>query len=158
MRRVLKRREIVADDWRHFGEAPAASDAAQGLIVALARAARQPPNMVGISQGNLGLRIGLADKIEDLAFDLARFALIAVEFPAPGKGAATRRAGSCAGGIISPESCAPWAPPSNAISSSRSRAAALMPSRLRRVKIWKSAHARLGATRLPINVPARRTL
>jgi uncharacterized protein (DUF934 family) len=84
MRRVLKRREIVADDWRHFGEEPAAHEA-QGLIVALAEL-RANPQTWSAYRGNLGLRIGLADKIEDLAFDLARFALIAVEFPAPGEG------------------------------------------------------------------------
>jgi uncharacterized protein (DUF934 family) len=84
MRRVLKRREIVADDWRHFGEEPAA-DAAQGLIVALPEL-RANPQTWSAYRGNLGLRIGLADKIEDLAFDLARFALIAVEFPALGEG------------------------------------------------------------------------
>ena len=66
MRRVLKRREIVADDWRHFGEEPAAHEA-QGLIVALAE-----------------LRaVGAAVK-RDLIFALARCGFDAFEV-APGE-------------------------------------------------------------------------
>ena len=85
MRHLLRRHEIVADDWRHFdAEAPAAS-AAGGIIVAFAelRAHRQ----TWLSrQGPLGVRIGPADPLEDLAPDLARLALVAVEFPGPTEG------------------------------------------------------------------------
>ena len=69
MRRVLKRREIVADDWRHFEEDPAAASRAPGLIIPL-QELRANPQTWSAHQGPLGLRIGPVDKIEDLASDL----------------------------------------------------------------------------------------
>jgi uncharacterized protein (DUF934 family) len=81
MRRVLRRREIVADDWCHFDEEPAASRVIVPLKELRANAQRWAEHA-----GPLGVRIGPADAIEDLAPDLQRFALIAVEFPAPGEG------------------------------------------------------------------------
>jgi uncharacterized protein (DUF934 family) len=85
MRRVLKRREIVADDWRHFEEDPAAASRAPGLIIPL-QELRATPQTWSAHPGPLGLRIGPVDKIEDLASDLERFTLIAVEFPSPSEG------------------------------------------------------------------------
>jgi uncharacterized protein (DUF934 family) len=85
MRRVLRRREIVADDWRHFDEDPAAASGAQGLIVPL-KELRANPETWSARQGLLGVRIAPADKIEDLTAELERCALIAVEFPTPSEG------------------------------------------------------------------------
>jgi uncharacterized protein (DUF934 family) len=84
MRRVLRRREIVADDWLHFEEAPAAASTA-GVIVPLTQLRAHPQAWSG-RQGPLGVRIGPADKVEDLSPDLGRFALVAVEFPTPSEG------------------------------------------------------------------------
>ncbi len=82
MRYILRRREIVADDWAHLGEEAAAGTP---LIVPLERlradAARWAP-----WPGPLGVRLAPADAPEDLAPRLARFALVAVEFPNPGDG------------------------------------------------------------------------
>jgi uncharacterized protein (DUF934 family) len=83
MRRVLRRREIVADDWRHFDEDSGAAEA--GVIVPLALL-RAPAQTWTAQAARLGLRIGPADKVEDLAPELKRFALIAVEFPTPSEG------------------------------------------------------------------------
>jgi uncharacterized protein (DUF934 family) len=85
MRRVLRRREIVADDWRHLGESPDGAQSAESLIVPLAEWRTNSP-VWAARNARLGVRIGPADKIEDLAADLVRFALVAVEFPSPSEG------------------------------------------------------------------------
>ncbi|HSY08766.1 MAG TPA: DUF934 domain-containing protein [Steroidobacteraceae bacterium] len=85
MRRVLRRREIIADDFRHFEGDPEAPPEARGLIIALAQLRAHPQRWSGYAEP-LGVRIGPADKVEELASELQRFALIAVEFPSPGEG------------------------------------------------------------------------
>jgi uncharacterized protein (DUF934 family) len=85
MRLVLRQREIVADDYLAFAAGTAAATSAQGLIVALAEV-RANPHAWAAWPGRLGLRITPADKVEDLAPELERYALIAVEFPAPTEG------------------------------------------------------------------------
>jgi uncharacterized protein (DUF934 family) len=82
MRYILRQREIARDDWAHLGE-EAAGDAA--LIVPLkelrAHAARW-----AAWRGRLGVRLAPADDPTDLAAELPRLELIAVEFPNPGDG------------------------------------------------------------------------
>jgi len=85
MRRVLRRREFIADDWRHLGEEAVSSADARGLIVPLAEL-RAHPQAWSEHPARLGIRIGPADKVEDLAADLPRLALVAVEFPSPTEG------------------------------------------------------------------------
>lgn len=85
MRRVLKRREIVADDWRHFEEDRGAASGTHGVIVPL-KELRANFASWSARQGPLGVRIAPADKIEDLTTELERCALVAVEFPNPSEG------------------------------------------------------------------------
>ena len=89
MRRILRRREIVADDWFHFGE-----DAADGaaLIVPLAELRKDPGRWWQWS-GRLGVRLTPVDRVEELADELPRLDLVAVEFPTPvdGRGYSTGR-------------------------------------------------------------------
>jgi uncharacterized protein (DUF934 family) len=82
MRRILRRREIVADDWTHLGE-----DAADGaaLIVPLAELRKDPGRWWQWS-GRLGVRLTPVDRVEELADELPRLDLVAVEFPNPGDG------------------------------------------------------------------------
>src|ERR1700719_2028632 len=82
MRRILRRREIVADDWIHLGE-----DAADGaaLIVPLAEL-RKDPGRWWQWPGRLGVRLTPVDRVEELADELPRLDLVAVEFPNPGEG------------------------------------------------------------------------
>ena len=83
MRRILRRREIVADDWIHLGE-----DAADGaaLIVPLAELRKDPGRWWRQWPGRLGVRLTPVDRVEELADELPRLDLVAVEFPNPGDG------------------------------------------------------------------------
>ncbi|HLJ36980.1 MAG TPA: DUF934 domain-containing protein [Steroidobacteraceae bacterium] len=79
MRYILRRREIVRDDWAYRGE-----EASEGtpLIIPLAElhAARTASGL------RLGVLLAPADAVEELAAELPRLALIAVEFPNAGDG------------------------------------------------------------------------
>jgi uncharacterized protein (DUF934 family) len=77
MRYILRRREVVADDWVHLGE-PLAG--AEGLIVPLGQL-RADAARWAAWPGRLGVRLAPADAPEDLAAELPRLALVAVEFP-----------------------------------------------------------------------------
>ena len=85
MRRVLRQREIVADDWRHLSESSSGATSEESLIVPLAEL-RANASAWMLRRARLGVRIAPADKVEDLARELARFALVAVEFPSPSEG------------------------------------------------------------------------
>jgi uncharacterized protein (DUF934 family) len=85
MRCVLRRREIVRDDWRHWGQDPGAPPDASGVIVPWPEL-RANPEHWSTHAGPLGVRIGPADQVEDLAGELKRLALVAVEFPTPIEG------------------------------------------------------------------------
>jgi uncharacterized protein (DUF934 family) len=85
MRLVLRRREFVADDWRHFEQDSAAVSGADALIVPLSELRNNEAAWFA-RQGRLGVRIAPADKVASLANELGRFALIAVDFPTPAEG------------------------------------------------------------------------
>src|SRR5580704_3748116 len=80
MRLVLRRRELSADDWGHFETDPAPD--ADALIVPLVELRKDEARWQAWP-GRLGVRIQPADKVEGLAGELDRFALVAVEFPTP---------------------------------------------------------------------------
>jgi uncharacterized protein (DUF934 family) len=82
MRHILRRHELLPDDWRYLTEQPAESDP---LIVPLARL-RSDPRAWLERRGPLGALLGPADSVTELTPFLARLALIAVEFPNPGEG------------------------------------------------------------------------
>ena len=82
MRHILRRREIVTDDWRHLGEEPAAG---AGLIVPWSEFKRDSARW-RIWPGPLGVRLTVIDRVAELAEELPRLALVAVEFPSAGDG------------------------------------------------------------------------
>ena len=82
MRHILRRRDWVADDWRYLGEE---DPGAEALIVPLAEL-RHDPGRWRARPGRLGVRLGPADRVEDLAAELPGLELVAVEFPNPGDG------------------------------------------------------------------------
>jgi uncharacterized protein (DUF934 family) len=85
MRSILRRHELIADDWRHLGEDPTADASFDGgVIVPLARL-RTEPAWLGCS-GRLGVRLSPTDRVDELGELLPRLALVAVEFPSAGDG------------------------------------------------------------------------
>lgn len=91
MRRILKQRELVQDDWRYLGEELAADSAtgdpadSLGLIVPFAEFRAHLAKWRAY-RGPLGVKLSPPDAVEDLAEDIHRLSLIAVEFPSPGDG------------------------------------------------------------------------
>lgn len=85
MRRVLRQRELVVDDWCHWGEDVAAETRSPGIIVPLRELRANPQEWDAPAQA-LGVQIAPADKLEDLISELTRLALIAIEFPSPTEG------------------------------------------------------------------------
>lgn len=82
MRHILRQREWRADDWHYPGEACTEADP---LIVPLAQL-RSDAAQWQSRAGPLGVRLGPADAVDELAPLLPRLALIALEFPSPGDG------------------------------------------------------------------------
>ncbi|MEP7246187.1 MAG: DUF934 domain-containing protein [Gammaproteobacteria bacterium] len=109
MSRILRRLELVEDDWVAIGlpvVAAAAGTAAdaprpaadpqrpaadefrsdtEAVIVPFVKF-REHPETWSAREGRLGVRLAPADKVEDLAPHLSRLALVAVEFTGPGEG------------------------------------------------------------------------
>lgn len=81
MRKLLRQREIVTDEWRYLGEEGA--EGADALIVPIAQLAE---TVAVRSTGRLGVRIGATARLDEIAPHLPRLALVAIEFPAPGDG------------------------------------------------------------------------
>jgi uncharacterized protein (DUF934 family) len=77
MRQLIRRREIVSDDWRYADEDPQGRDRA--LILPFARW-QQERNRWWLWDGRLGVRLGPADPVAALAQDFLRISLVAIEF------------------------------------------------------------------------------
>ena len=80
MRKILRPPELVDDSWRYSSEDTAG---ATGVIVPVAEFLAAPAVWTG---GKVGVRMGPADKVEDLAPHLPGIALVAVEFPSIAEG------------------------------------------------------------------------
>jgi uncharacterized protein (DUF934 family) len=81
---LLRQREVVvADEWVALGDSLPADDAP--LIVPFAKF-RESPDVYRSRKGKLGIRLSPADKVEDLAAELPRLSLVALEFTGPGEG------------------------------------------------------------------------
>ena len=82
-RRLLRDGEVVADDWLYADEAEDSGDA--GLILTL-DAWLSDRERWSSSGRRLGVILAPVHKVEQLAPDLARFALVGAQFPGPGDG------------------------------------------------------------------------
>lgn len=81
MRKIIKQRDIIADEWRYADED---ADAA-AVIVSLTQ--WQSEGAVLLASGRrVGVKLGPADKVEALAQDAGKLALIALEFGGIGEG------------------------------------------------------------------------
>lgn len=86
-RRLLRDGYVTPDDWRYLGEGPvpAADATTESVIISLERWLGEHTTWLRHS-GRLGVVLQPADKVEQLAPDIPRFALIAAEFPGPTDG------------------------------------------------------------------------
>jgi uncharacterized protein (DUF934 family) len=82
-RRLLRDGEVVADDWLYAGEAGNSGDT--GLILNLDEWLSDRDRWSS-SGRRLGVILAPVHKVEQLAPDLARFALVGAQFPGPSDG------------------------------------------------------------------------
>jgi uncharacterized protein (DUF934 family) len=85
MRHILRRREVVEDDWRYAGEDGADTAGSPPLIVPFAEFRTHIAKWRAYP-GRLGVRLSPADAVEDIAEDIQRLTIVAAEFPTPGEG------------------------------------------------------------------------
>src|SRR5262245_48355523 len=78
MSRILRRHEFVDSDWVTLGDTPPGNT--EAVIVPFAKFRENRDRWLARS-GRLGVLLAPADRIEELAGDLSRLALVAVEFP-----------------------------------------------------------------------------
>lgn len=77
MRRLIKQREIVVDDWRYADEDPLGRERA--LILPFARW-KEERERWWLWDGRLGVRLGPSDPVAALEQDFLRISLVAIEF------------------------------------------------------------------------------
>jgi uncharacterized protein (DUF934 family) len=85
MRRILRRREVVDDEWRHLGEQSPDDTGAEPLIVPFVEFHANPSSWRA-RQGPVGVRLAPVDNVEELVEELPHLSLIAVEFPSAAEG------------------------------------------------------------------------
>jgi uncharacterized protein (DUF934 family) len=85
MRRILRRREVVEDDWRHLGEQSPDEALAEPLIVPFTEFRANPASWLA-RKGPVGVRLAPADNVEELVEELPHLSLIAAEFPSVAEG------------------------------------------------------------------------
>jgi uncharacterized protein (DUF934 family) len=83
MSHILRRRELVEDDWVTLGET--APGDAESVIVPFATFRENREPWLARS-GRLGVLLSPGDRVEDLAADLPKISLIALQFTGPGEG------------------------------------------------------------------------
>jgi uncharacterized protein (DUF934 family) len=77
MRRLIRQREVVVDEWRYADEDPQGRERA--LILPLGRW-REERERWWLWDGRLGVRLGPADPVAALEHDFLRLGLVAIEF------------------------------------------------------------------------------
>jgi uncharacterized protein (DUF934 family) len=82
MRYILRRHEVVLDDWYHFGESPPEGGS---LILPLAELLKDPLRWRAWP-GRLGVRLAPDASCDALSAELPRLGLLAVEFLSSGDG------------------------------------------------------------------------
>ncbi len=83
-RQLLRNGAVVADEWVDLNDAPLPQDS-RAVIVGFDRWRNERDNLRQYA-GKLGVKLEPAHKVEDLAADLPRLALVAANFPGPGDG------------------------------------------------------------------------
>jgi uncharacterized protein (DUF934 family) len=83
MRRLIRQREIVSDEWRYADEDPLGRERA--LILPFARW-KEERERWWLWDGRLGVRVGPANPVGALEQDFLRLALVAIEFGSMAEG------------------------------------------------------------------------
>jgi uncharacterized protein (DUF934 family) len=83
MSRILRRHEFVEDGWVTLGDTPPGDT--DSVIVPFAKF-RDSRDTWLARKAPVGVLLAPADKVEDLAPDLARITLVALQFTGPGEG------------------------------------------------------------------------
>ncbi len=83
-RRLLRDGAAVLDDWEDLHDAPLPGDG-RAVIIGFDRWQRERESLAGYA-GKLGVKLEPAHKVEELAGDLPRLALVAANFPGPSDG------------------------------------------------------------------------
>jgi uncharacterized protein (DUF934 family) len=76
---IIKDKQIIEDNWTHLTDTDELSDG--NITVSLARW-KEEKSILGNRKSSTGIRLSTSDKIEDIADDLDKIPLIALEFPA----------------------------------------------------------------------------
>ncbi len=76
--KILKDQQIIEDSWLHIADDSDLSDG--DITVSLTRWQQQADELTN-HKGNIGIRLAPADIVEDIANDLSKINLIALEFP-----------------------------------------------------------------------------
>src|SRR5262249_46534004 len=83
MSKILRRHELTDDDWVTLGDTPPGDT--ESVIVPFATFRENRTRWL-VHGGRLGVLLAPADRVEDLAGDLPRLSLVALEFPNAGDG------------------------------------------------------------------------
>ena len=83
---LLRDGQIVEDDWQTLAEADTGAPVADASLIIPFDAWLGERDRWSAHTGRLGVALRPADKVEQLAPDLARFALVAADFPGPSDG------------------------------------------------------------------------
>ncbi|HZO21950.1 MAG TPA: DUF934 domain-containing protein [Steroidobacteraceae bacterium] len=88
MRSILRRRELLVDDWKYSREvgAPNLANPLEAALIVTLLELRADPDLWHGRPGRLGVRLSPVDNVEELTPHLRRLELVAVEFPGPGDG------------------------------------------------------------------------
>lgn len=78
MRKIIKDRKIVVDDWQHLEDE---MDLPTGNITVSVKRWREQSETLRGHQGGLGIRLSGDDPLEDIVADLSRFQLVVLLFP-----------------------------------------------------------------------------
>jgi uncharacterized protein (DUF934 family) len=77
--KIIKDKQIIEDSWLHIADDAEMVDG--DITVSLSRWQKQAPELTS-HKGAIGIRLAPTDIVEDIADDLQKISLIALEFPA----------------------------------------------------------------------------
>lgn len=77
--KIIKDKQIIEDSWLHIADDAEIADG--DITVSLSRWQKEATKLA-LHKGNVGVRLAPADIVEDIADDLQKISLVALEFPA----------------------------------------------------------------------------